>query len=362
MTAFDLVPPRAAHASDRAPAGVRGATTAAPVRPAVRLRGLTKTYGRVRAVRGVDLSIGSGEIVAVLGPNGAGKSTVNEMILGLVSPDAGSAEVFGLAPQAAVRAGRVGAMLQAGALLSDARVIDVIRLMRGLHAHPLPVDDVIARADLGDFLKTKTDKLSGGQAQRLRYALALLPDPELLILDEPTVGMDVEVRRAFWRSMRDFTAAGRTVLFATHYLEEADQVAERIVVLAQGRIVADGTGAEIRSRVAGRTISLAEDSIGGGGPNPTELAGLPGVAGVERIGARLQLHSTDSDHTLRALLAAFPAARDIEVASAKLEDAFLSLTSAQNIDHHNDDHHNDDHHNVDHESDDHDAADREESR
>ena len=235
--------------------------------PAVRLSGLTKSYGSVRAVRGVDLTIGTGEIVAMLGPNGAGKSTINEMILGLVRPDTGTAQVFEADPHDAVRSGRVGAMLQAGALLSDARVIDVLKLMRGLHAHPLPVDDVIARADLGEFLKTKTDKLSGGQAQRLRYALALLPDPELLILDEPTVGMDVEVRRAFWRSMIDFTSAGRTVLFATHYLEEADQVAERIVVLAEGRVVADGTGAEIRSRVAGRTISLAADERDPGPPS-----------------------------------------------------------------------------------------------
>ena len=313
MTTFDLAEAAIGAGSPRTRDGVPAA---------VRLSGLTKSYGPVHAVRGVDLTIGTGEIVAVLGPNGAGKSTVNEMILGLVRPDAGDAAVFGMDPHDAVRTGRVGAMLQAGALLSDARVIDVLRLMRGLHAHPLPVDDVIARADLGEFLKTKTDKLSGGQAQRLRYALALLPDPELLILDEPTVGMDVEVRRSFWRSMIDFTSSGRTVMFATHYLEEADQVAERIVVLADGRVVADGTGAEIRSRVAGRTISLADD-----GTDAAELADLPGVAGVERIGARCYLHSTDSDTTVRALLAACPEAREIEITSAKLEDAFVALTS-----------------------------------
>jgi ABC-2 type transport system ATP-binding protein len=313
MTTFDLAGPSVGAllpgAGDQGPA-------------AVRLSGLTKSYGAVHAVRGVDLTIGAGEIVAVLGPNGAGKSTVNEMILGLVQPDAGDAAVFGMDPHDAVRTGRVGAMLQAGALLSDARVIDVLRLMRGLHAHPLPIDDVIGRADLGEFLKTKTDKLSGGQAQRLRYALALLPDPELLILDEPTVGMDVEVRRSFWRSMIDFTGSGRTVMFATHYLEEADQVAERIVVLAEGRIVADGTGAEIRSRVAGRTISLADD-----GTDAAELADLPGAVRVERIGARRYIHSTDSDLTVRALLAAYPEAREIEITSAKLEDAFVALTS-----------------------------------
>jgi ABC-2 type transport system ATP-binding protein len=319
MTTFDIARESAAPARVRPPAPLDHETA-----PAVRLSGLTKTYGDVRAVRGVDLTVRPGEIVAVLGPNGAGKSTINELIMGLIRPDGGEVAVFGGSPREAVRNGRLGAMLQAGALLSDARVIDVLRLMRGLHAHPLPIDDVIERADLRSFLRTKIDKLSGGQAQRLRYALAILPDPELLILDEPTVGMDVEMRRAFWRSMAAFTDAGRTVLFATHYLEEADQVAERIVVLADGTIVADGTGAQIRSRVAGRTISLADD-----GPDPDELADLPAAAGVQRIGARLQLHSTDSDQTLRALLIAHPDAHDIEIVSAKLEDAFLALTSTE---------------------------------
>jgi ABC-2 type transport system ATP-binding protein len=290
--------------------------------PAVALSGLTKSFGDVHAVRGLDLTIAPGEIVAMLGPNGAGKSTTNEMILGLTRPDAGTVQVFGTEPMTAVRAGWVGAMLQAGALLSEARVIELLQLMHGLHSHPLPLGEVIDRAQVGEFLKTKTDKLSGGQAQRVRYALAIMPDPELLILDEPTVGMDVEVRRAFWASMRDFTAGGRTVLFATHYLDEADQVADRIVVLAQGSIVADGTGAQIKSRVAGRTISLDDEGV-----DAAELAGLPAVVSVEQVGARLQVHTTDSDATLRALLDHYPAAHDIEIASAKLEDAFLALTT-----------------------------------
>ena len=163
-------------------------------------------------------------------------------------------------------------MLQAGALLHEATVIDVLRLMRGLHAHPLTLPEVIERADLGSFLKTKTEKLSGGQAQRLRYALAIMADPQLLILDEPTVGMDVEIRRAFWASMRDFIADGRTVLFATHYLDEADAEADRIVVLARGRLIADGTPAMIKSRVADRTITLADHGV-----SLAELTGLPAV-------------------------------------------------------------------------------------
>ena len=173
--------------------------TGSPLEPdsrsAVGLRGLTKSFGSVAAVRDLDLDIAAGEIVAVLGPNGAGKSTTTEMILGITDPDAGEVRVFGLRPRAAVLAGRVGAMLQAGALLAEATVSDVLQLMHGLHRRPLPLDQVIERAAIGSFLRTKTDKLSGGQAQRLRYALAIMPDPDLLILDEPTVGMDVEVRR-----------------------------------------------------------------------------------------------------------------------------------------------------------------------
>lgn len=309
-------------------------------RPALVLSGVTKSYGLVQAVRELDLDIAAGEIVALLGPNGAGKSTTNEMILGLVAPDAGRVEVFGADPLLAVREGRVGAMLQNGALLADARVVDLLRLMHGLHAQPLALAEVIERAGVADFLKTRTDKLSGGQAQRVRYALALLPDPDLLILDEPTVGMDVEIRRAFWASMTEFTdtvargearsgppaesSARRSVVFATHYLDEADAVADRIVVLAHGAVVADGTGAEIKARVAGRTISLAADSV------PHSLvAHLPGVTGTDLVGPRLQIHAADSDAVLRVLLTSCADARDVEVSSAKLEDAFLALTSGE---------------------------------
>jgi len=244
------------------------------------------------------------------------------MITGMVRPDSGQARVFGLDPAHAVRAGRVGAMLQAGALLHDATVRDLIRLMHGLHTQPLPLAEIIERADLGGFLRTKTDKLSGGQAQRVRYALAIMPDPELLILDEPTVGMDVEIRRSFWASMRDFTAGGRTVLFATHYLDEADAVADRIVVLSDGRIVADGTGPEIKSRVAGRTISVDVDSV-----TAADLEALPGLLTTEVVGPRRLIHATDSDAALRVLLATCPGVREVEVTSANLEDAFLALTT-----------------------------------
>ena len=303
------------------PAGPRRTHPArSPV--AVALTGLTKSYGSVHAVDGVDLSINSGEMVAILGPNGAGKSTITELITGLVRPDSGEVRVFGGPPTAAVVTGRVGAMLQSGALLYDATTRDVLRLMHGLHVHPLPLDEVIELADLGSFLSTKSDKLSGGQAQRLRFALAIMPDPELLILDEPTVAMDVELRRAFWASMRKLSDGGRTVLFATHYLEEADQIADRIVVLDRGRIVADGTGAQIKSRVAGKMIMVAADGV-----RIEELALLPAVTSAEQEPRRIVLHTTDSDRTLRALVTNFPQAHDIEIASARLEDAFLALTN-----------------------------------
>ncbi|HLT60189.1 MAG TPA: ABC transporter ATP-binding protein [Microlunatus sp.] len=312
---LDLRPPARPGASD---AVANGSAT-----PAVSVSGVRKSYGPVTAVRDVDLRIRPGEIVALLGPNGAGKSTLNEMILGLVRPDAGVVGVFGTDPVTAVRDGRVGAMLQSGALLSDCTVRQLLALMRGLHSHPLPLEEVIERADLADFLRTRTDRLSGGQAQRVRYALALLPDPEVMILDEPTVAMDVELRRRFWASMRDFTADGRTVLFATHYLEEADQAADRIVVLADGTVVADGSGAAIKERVSGRVITFAADD----GLDPVRLADLTGVLRVSRLGGRIALHCADSDAALRALLTELPRVREIEVSSVRLEDAFLALTS-----------------------------------
>lgn len=296
-------------------------TSPAAAAPAIRLHALHKAYGPVRAVDGIDLTVAPGEIVAVLGPNGAGKSTTTEMITGIATPDSGRVEVFGREPRAAVQQGLVGVMLQAGALLHEATVREVLRMMHGLHPRPLPLDELIERADLAGFLKTRTEKLSGGQAQRLRYALGIMGDPQLLILDEPTVGMDVEIRRSFWASMRSFTEGGRTVLFATHYLDEADAEAHRIVVLAGGRVIADDTPTMIKRRVADRTVTLAAAQV-----SLDELASLPGVVSGERLGDRLRLHTSDSDATLRALIGEHPRAHDIEVESASLEDAFLALT------------------------------------
>jgi ABC-2 type transport system ATP-binding protein len=213
-------------------------------------------------------------------------------------------------------------MLQSGALLPDVTVKELVATFAALHHHPLPVAEALRRAEITDIAATATTKLSGGQSQRVRYALALVPDPDLLVLDEPTVAMDVEVRRAFWASMREFTGSGRTVLFATHYLEEADDFADRVVVLAQGRVVADGTGAQIKATVTGRTISTVVDA------SVPDLAALPGVRDVEQQGPRSVLRCTDSDAALRELLHRFSDARDIEVRTGNLEDAFLALTTA----------------------------------
>lgn len=297
--------------------------TPGPDGAAVRLTGLDRRFGPVHAVRGVDLLIVPGEVVAFLGPNGAGKSTTIDMLLGLTRPDSGTVQLFGTDPASAVRAGRVGAMLQAGALLPDVTVRELVTMFAGLQRHPMPVTRALELAGVTDIAGQRTQKPSGGQAQRVRFALALTPDPDLLVLDEPTAAMDVASRRSFWASMREFTATGRTVLFATHYLEEADQFADRVVVLADGVVVADGTGAQIKSTVGGRTVSAVVEGAG-----PGDLARLPGVLRVEHRATRTLLHCNDSDAALRSLLTRYPQVHDIEIAAGNLEDAFLELVAA----------------------------------
>jgi ABC-2 type transport system ATP-binding protein len=288
---------------------------------AVLLAGLRKSYGDVHAVAGVDLTIAPGEVVA-LGPNGAGKSTTVDMMLGLTKPDAGTVTIFGARPLDAVAAGSIGAMLQGGALLDDATVGEIVAMVASLHRAPMPVEDALRRSGVADLAKRPCNKLSGGQKQRVRFAVALVSDPDLLVLDEPTAAMDVQSRREFWKSMRGFTDTGRTVLFATHYLEEAENYADRVVLMRAGRVVADGTVAEVTSLVAGRVIRAAV-------PEATEhaLAALPGVTEVEVRASRAHISTADSDSTLRALLTNYPGAHDIEVTAMGLEGAFLSLTT-----------------------------------
>ncbi|MEA2484175.1 MAG: type transport system ATP-binding protein [Thermoleophilaceae bacterium] len=294
----------------------------------IALEGLTKSFssaqGPIHAVRGIDVAIQRGETVALLGPNGAGKSTTIDMVLGLLKPDAGRASIFGRSPQAAVAAGQIGAMLQTGAVIRDVTVRELMAMMAALYPSPLPVDEVITLVGLEQIADRRTEKLSGGQTQRVRFAIALVCDPDLLILDEPTVAMDVEGRRAFWTTMREFASRGKTVVFATHYLEEADDYADRAVLMAGGRVVADGPTTEIKARVGVRIIRATLPGV-----EEAILAALPGVISAERHGESVSLRCSDSDVAIRALLAANPAARDIEITGAGLEDAFLELTAAE---------------------------------
>ncbi|MFF9564927.1 ABC transporter ATP-binding protein [Leifsonia sp. NPDC014704] len=296
--------------------------------PAIHLSGLRKTFGALTAVDGVDLSIRPGEVVALLGPNGAGKSTTIDLALGLARPTAGRVELFGAPPRQAVAAGRVGAMLQGGALLPTLTVAESVALVAAAHRHPLSVAEALERARCTEIARQRVSKLSGGQLQRARFAVAVVSDPDLLFLDEPTAAMDVEARRTFWQSMREFTDAGRTVVFATHYLDEADEYADRIVMMARGRIVADGTPAEVKAVVSGRriraTAAFPETSA-----SNAALAGLPGVRSADRRGDVLTLVSDDSDATLRALLATHDDIHDIEVTAHTMDEAFLALTEAR---------------------------------
>jgi ABC-2 type transport system ATP-binding protein len=292
----------------------------------ISLSGLTKTFrspeGPVQAVRGIDVDIARGQTVALLGPNGAGKSTTIDMLLGLTPPDAGGVSIFGREPREAIDAGLVGAMLQTGALIQYLSVRELLTMMAGIFPSPADVAEVMKRTGLDRIAGRRTQKLSGGEAQRVRFAIALISNPDLLVLDEPTVAMDVESRREFWDAMRAFAGAGKTVLFATHYLEEADQNADRVILMARGQIVADGPPTEIKGRVGVRTLRATLPDA-----DTDELAELPGASSVERRGDAVVLICTDSDQTIRALLDRFPAARDIEITGGALEDAFLALTA-----------------------------------
>jgi ABC-2 type transport system ATP-binding protein len=292
----------------------------------IRLAGLAKSFrspeGPVHAVRGIDVAIARGETVALLGPNGAGKSTTIDMLLGLAPPDEGSVSLFGRAPRAAVDAGLVGAMLQGGSLIQYLSVHELLSMIAAIYPAPLDVGEVLEQTGLRSIAGRRTQKLSGGETQRVRFALALVSNPDLLVLDEPTVAMDVEARHEFWDAMRAFAARGKTVLFATHYLEEADQNADRVVLMAHGEIVADGPPTEIKGRVGLRTIRATLPDV-----TADALAEVPGVARAERRGDGVLLSCSDSDQAIRALLERFPDARDIEITGAGLEEAFLALTA-----------------------------------
>ena len=293
-------------------------------RPAVWAAGLAKSYGPTVALAGLDLQVAAGETVALLGPNGAGKSTAIGVLLGLLSPDAGQARVYGRPPSQAVAAGLVGAMLQDAGLMPGVQVGELLAMVRGLYPRPLPFDDLVGMADLGSLLGRRADRLSGGQAQRVRFAAAIAGDPLLLVLDEPTAAMDVQARRNFWRQIHGFAGRGRTVLFATHYLHEADAAADRVVVIAAGHKVADGPPTAIKARFGDRQVRF---TLSGG--SPARLAGLDGVRAVDRDGARVILHSADTDATVSSLVSSTLRWSGLEVGGPDLETSFLRLLGEQ---------------------------------
>lgn len=313
--------------------------------PAIEIRDVHQRFrGRnetVHAVRGISLTIGRGEIVALLGPNGAGKTTLLDIVLGFTTPTQGSVSVLGQTPEAAVRGGHIAALLQTGGLLGDLTVRETVAMIATVQSHPIAVDDALRRAGADTFANRRVSKCSGGQQQRLRFALALLTDPDILILDEPTAGMDVSARREFWTTMREQASLGRTVIFATHYLEEAQDFAQRIVLVAQGQVIADAPVHEIQASIAVKTIrfTVAEDEAFALEP---VLAGVRTASGdtvqarVEGIesgsaGVRHTVTTADADLVGRAL---FGDARvsDIDITPAGLEEAFVALTASDAAD------------------------------
>ncbi|KAM9865362.1 Linearmycin resistance ATP-binding protein LnrL [Leucobacter aridicollis] len=294
--------------------------------PAIEIVGVERRFGSgdalVRAVDGVGLSIQRGEVVALLGPNGAGKTTLVDMMLGLSEPDRGAVRVLGAAPRAAVARGTLSAVLQTGGLLADLTVRETVEVIASFHGAGQRVDDVLERADLTAIAGRRVSKCSGGEQQRVKFALALLPDPDVLILDEPTAGMDVTARRKFWDAMREDATAGRTIVFATHYLEEAEQFAGRTVVMNHGRIVADGATATLRASLGGRTLTATLPA--GADALLAELRADATVSELSASAGRLTLRAAHSDAVAARLLAA--GASDLEIAAPTLETAFTALT------------------------------------
>jgi ABC-2 type transport system ATP-binding protein len=290
-------------------------------RPVIaRLEGVSKRYGAVKALDGLDLDVRRGEVLAVLGPNGAGKTTSIALLLGLLRPDIGKVSLFDMTPTARAVRERCGVMLQVSRMPEPITVREHVELFSSYYPHPLPLSETLRLAGLTEVAERRFGKLSGGQQQRLKFALALCGDPELLFLDEPTAALDVEARRQLWDVIRARVARGTTVLLTTHYLEEADALADRIVVVDHGKLVVAGSPAEIKARSAGRRIRCVTHV-------PAEsVARMAGVKDVARHGAALEILTTRAEPVLRELLSQDPDLSDLEVSGAGLEQAFLALT------------------------------------
>ena len=308
--------------------------------PALRMAGIRKTYRQrsgpdVVAVDGIDVTVQPGEIVAFLGPNGAGKTTTLDMVLGLIEPTSGHIDVLGMQPGAAVRAGKVSAVLQTGGLLRDLRVGETLQAIAALHGVEDRLPAVIDRTGLHSIVHRKVGLCSGGEQQRLRFALALLPNPDILILDEPTAGMDAAARRQFWETMQGETHEfGRTVIFATHYLEEAQAFAPRTVLINQGRIIADKPTDDLREAMGSRVVSASLPAQYVTDQSMTNqlvavIQNMPGVTDVAVNSSRITVEASASDAVVLALLTSWQAT-DIEVSAPSLESAFFALTDHAN--------------------------------
>lgn len=291
--------------------------------PIAQLQSVTKRYGKVTALDNFSLSLYPGEVAALLGPNGAGKTTAVRLLLGLIGPTSGSASVMGNDPRASQTRISIGAMLQVTRVPETLRVREHIDLFRSYYPNPLPAAEIVRIARLEGLENTFFGKLSGGQKQRVLFGLALAGNPSLVCLDEPTVGMDIESRRALWEQIRALAAQGKTVLLTTHYLEEADTLASRIVVIGKGKILAEGTPAEIKHRVTGRRIRCITDL------EINFLRSLPSVLSVEQDREAVIITAAQAERVVAELLRHDPALRGLEVSTAGLEDAFLALTSSQ---------------------------------
>ena len=289
--------------------------------PVAALANITKRYGATTALDGLNLALHPGEIVALLGPNGAGKSTAIKLLLGLIAPTSGAARVFGSDPREASTRTRVGAMLQVARVTETLRVREHLDLFRSYYPNPLPVAEVLRVAQLEHFEDRLFGQLSGGQKQRVLFALAICGNPDLIFLDEPTVGLDIEARRALWQQIRTLSAQGKTVLLTTHYLEEADALADRIIVIHKGRVLSEGTPGEIKRNSGGRKIRCRTSLS-------TEiLRAIPGVENVEFSAGIATVTSSEAESVLREMLLRDPTLSGLEVASPALEDAFLALTA-----------------------------------
>jgi ABC-2 type transport system ATP-binding protein len=288
--------------------------------PVASLSKVTRRYGTTVALDGLSLALHPGEVVALLGPNGAGKSTAVKLLLGLIAPTSGTARVFGSDPREATTRTRVGAMLQVASITEAIRVREHIDLFSSYYPSPLPLAEVLRIAQLEGIEDRLFGQLSGGQKQRVLFALALCGNPDLIFLDEPTVGMDIEARRALWQHIRALSAQGKTILLTTHYLEEADALASRIIVINKGRVISEGTPAEIKRSSGGRTIRCQTIL------SKEFLQTLPGVTSVGIHDGVASVTSPEAESVLREMLRSDSTLSGLEVASPALEDAFLALT------------------------------------